>query len=119
MKVNTEKHGIESTEHGYGTKAMGEFLKTEEIGEIGTEIQGLIVNVKEVPFDDGDKLVIDIMIDDKKEVKSVGLNKTNLCTLLSEFGEDTDDWLDKKILLRVEKVSYMGKPIPGTRIYKA
>lgn len=45
------------------------------------------------------------------------LNKTNANAIESLFGPETDEWVGKDILVKVEKVSYQGSLVDGIRVY--
>ncbi len=48
--------------------------------------------------------------------KGLVLNKTNGYAIGEAFGEDTDDWVNKAILLVRETTEYQGKRVPCVRV---
>jgi hypothetical protein len=51
--------------------------------------------------------------------KGLVINKTNFNALASMFGDDSDNWRDKRIVLYSEQTSYQGKTVTGIRVRKA
>ena len=52
--------------------------------------------------------------------KGLVLNNTSIRTLGSAFGEDTDDWVGRKVVLYVDpNVSFKGKVVGGLRLRPA
>jgi hypothetical protein len=51
--------------------------------------------------------------------KPIVLNKTNALTLVEEFGKDFDDWVGKRVTVKVEDTSFQGKRTKGLRLYPA
>lgn len=61
--------------------------------------------------------------DDEKPVlyfvgkqKGMVLNKTNATTVSSAYGDETDEWHGKPILLYVTDVAFQGKMVPSIRV---
>jgi hypothetical protein len=48
--------------------------------------------------------------------KSIVLNKTNSMTLAAAFGDDTDEWAGKSVVVSSEPTTYAGKRVQGIRI---
>src|SRR5262249_3559814 len=48
--------------------------------------------------------------------QGLGLNKTNANTVSSFFGDDTDDWVGKKIVLYPTQVDFQGRLIDCIRV---
>ena len=46
----------------------------------------------------------------------LALNQTNLNILITAFGDDTDDWINKKVTIRIVKVSYNGNMVDGIQL---
>ena len=44
------------------------------------------------------------------------LNQTNLSILVESFGEDTDTWVNHKVMLNVVKVQYAGNLVDGIQL---
>ena len=53
----------------------------------------------------------------QKAKKGMVLNRTNGNMIASEYGDDSDLWRGKTVLLRAEKVSFQGKLMDGLRIH--
>lgn len=77
---------------------------------------------------DGNIFVIDavypVVIQDVEKVamrmknldKPMILNQTNLNHLMEKFGEDTDEWINKKVQLLVINVSFNGQMTEGIQV---
>jgi hypothetical protein len=61
---------------------------------------------------DNDKLCIRF----KDESKILALNQTNLTILMTEYGDDTDDWINHAVNLSVVQVTFNGKLTPGVQV---
>lgn len=48
--------------------------------------------------------------------KGMVLNKTNSMTIAERYGDETDHWRDKPLLLISMKVEYQGKMVDGLRV---
>lgn len=44
------------------------------------------------------------------------LNQTNLSILIAEWGDDTDAWINHKIMLNIVKVQYAGNLVDGIQL---
>ena len=49
----------------------------------------------------------------QKIEKPIVLNKTNISALSLAFGEDTVDWVNRKVTFRIYPTSYNGQPTQG------
>lgn len=65
---------------------------------------------------DGEKKSKPILSFREKDMKELVLNKTNAQTIAAMHGDDTDDWLGKKITLYVTEVEGFGKLQPAIRV---
>jgi hypothetical protein len=65
--------------------------------------------------EDGTKRKKVILAFDEIDQKLI-VNTTNRDVLVELFGDDTDDWTGRKIILYVTKVTYAGKRVDGLRI---
>jgi hypothetical protein len=52
----------------------------------------------------------------KNGSKGLPLNSTNWDTLAGAYGEESDDWIGKPVILHVERVLYKGKATQGIRM---
>ncbi len=69
----------------------------EELG------QGSEMEVKPVLYFDGGQ-------------KGLVLNKTNAQAIAEDYGDDTEAWAGREIVLFVREVEYQGKLMPGIRV---
>lgn len=53
----------------------------------------------------------------QKAKKPMVLNRTNANMIASAYGDDSDHWKGKPVLLRAEKVSFQGRVMDGLRIH--
>ena len=90
-------------------------LKAQDVTDAGGEMPLKIftVEIKEFDGDNGkEKKPIVVFTNEKRMV----LNKTNANRLAEMFGEDTDGWLNKDIVLHVENTDFQGKSVPSVRV---
>lgn len=88
------------------------FLKGDDLEE-GERSVVTIKTAEEVSFPSGDTVpVLGFLELDQK----LTLNKTRVKKLVELLGEDTDDWVGKKISLYRIDVSYQGKQMPGVAV---
>ena len=89
----------------------GKFLKCEDLG--GRRRTVTILGVKPEKFDEGNKLVVSFLNQDKAMV----CNKTNANKIAEVLGTDeTDDWVGKKIVLYPAQVDFAGKMSAAIRV---
>jgi hypothetical protein len=88
----------------------GEYLKASDLQ--GAEHSVVIADVQRKEFDDGDKLLITF----QNRKKSLVANKTNSNTISDAYGDDTDDWIGKEIVLYSTMVDFQGKRTPAIRV---
>ena len=48
--------------------------------------------------------------------KPIPLNKTNVVVLSSAFGDDTNDWMNEKVIFRIAPVMFQGQPVDGIQL---
>lgn len=82
-------------------------------GDLETPITLTIDSVNEVTVGDEDKVTL-AFIGAKKELV---LNKTNAFVLADLYGDDTDEWPGKRIMLKRTKVEFQGKKVDGVRLF--
>lgn len=88
----------------------GSFLSAEDIHE---PTSAVIAGVAENTFEGKRKLVIDF----EDLPGRLSLNSTNAKGLIEKFGDDTEGWIGRTIVLYVdENVFYLGKKTAGLRI---
>lgn len=90
------------------------FLKAEDVGEDGTAftITGVKLDTIGQGADAEQKPIVSFRETDKKLV----LNKTNAGVIAEQHGDDTDEWLGKKVTLVAREVEFQGKVTWGIRI---
>lgn len=88
------------------------FLKGDDLEE-GERTILTIKTAEEVSFPSGDTApVLTFLEIDQK----LTLNKTRVKKLVEILGDDTDEWLGKKIALYPIDVQYNGKTMPGIAV---
>lgn len=108
----------------YKGKSINPSITAEELGETGTETEAIIKAAETVIFDEKPKVMLSVNIpkmEDSEDgpIRRLGLNKTNLITMLGLFGPDTDAWVGKEIALHVEDVNFKGDMVAAIRIQKS
>jgi len=91
----------------------GRFLNVQRVDEAGLwETALTIADVELREINDREKLVVHF-----KEIEDVlVLNKTNAMILAEAFGEETEEWELKQIMLRKTKRSYGGKLVDAIEV---
>lgn len=91
-------------------------LKAQDVTDAGGEMPVTIskIEVKEFDGDNGakERKPVIYFANDKQMV----CNKTNGTTLAELFGQETDEWIGKQIILIVQNVDFAGKSTPAIRI---
>lgn len=92
-------------------------LKAQDVSDAGGEMELTIFNVeiKDFDGDNGAKERKPIVVFAEGDRRMV-LNKTNANRLAEMFGDDTDGWLNKKVILHVEQTDFQGKSVPSVRV---
>lgn len=111
----------------YKGKSINPSITAEELGEPGAETEAIIKGAETVIFDgkeDAPKVMLSVLIpsleqSEEGSLRRLGLNKTNLLTMLTLFGENTDNWVNKEIGLRVDSVNFKGDMVSAIRIQKS
>jgi hypothetical protein len=88
----------------------GDYLKATDLD--GREPTVVIATVEVKQFDDGNKLLI--MFQGKK--KGLVANKTNANRIAMLYGDDTDGWIGKEVVLYTDIVDFQGKPTEAIRV---
>lgn len=88
------------------------FLKGDDLEE-GERTVVTIKSAEEVNFPSGDTVPVLEFIELEKKLT---LNKTRIKKLVELLGEDTDDWIGKKISIYSVDVQYQGKTMPGVAV---
>jgi len=117
---------VTATEKGkqvFKGKQLNPSITAAALGEVGTETVGIIKAVDVVEFEDGEKVMLQVLIDSLRDTKEgalrrIGLNKTNLIRMLNLFGIDSDKWLQKQINIKVETTLFKGNEVACIRLYR-
>lgn len=72
-----------------------------------------IKTAEEVSFPSGDTVPVLSFLEMEQKLT---LNKTRIKKLVELLGEDTDEWLGKKISIYQVDVQYQGKTMPGVAV---
>jgi hypothetical protein len=87
------------------------WLKSDDIG-MDRKVRCSIRSIKVETVADEDKLIMYF----NGKTKGMVLNKTNAGRLAVPYGDDTDDWIEKDVILYVEQVSFQGRMVPAIRV---
>lgn len=85
------------------------FLKAADLK--GKEPKVVISHVEREKIGDDMKLVVHFQGKDK----GVVLNKGNSNTIADAYGDDTDDWAGREVVMLSVWTDYQGKPVQGLR----
>jgi hypothetical protein len=86
------------------------FLKSEDLGDRDVPV---IISTADMDMVGNERKLI-LTFQGKK--KSMICNKTNAGRIAYMYGDDTDGWIGKEIMLTSEFVEYQGKTVKGLRI---
>lgn len=91
-------------------------LKAQDVLDAGGEMPLVIrkIEIKEFDADGGGKERKPIIFFDGE--KQMVCNKTNGNAIAELYGEETDNWIGKEIVLVVRDVDFQGKSTPAIRI---
>jgi hypothetical protein len=48
--------------------------------------------------------------------KPIALNQTNLSILIDRYGDNTDEWINHKVILHIVKVNFSGSLVDGLQV---
>lgn len=85
-------------------------LKAEDLR--GNEVKVIISGSEMKQFDNGKKIILSF----KDKEKTLVLNKTNARKIGDKFGNNTDDWNGKEIILYPDKTEFQGKLVDCIRV---
>ena len=88
----------------------GEYLAAADLQ--GQEHTVVIASVELKEFDDGDKLLLTF----QNRKKGLVANKTNSKRIAMLYGDETEGWVGKEIILYPDIVDYQGKPTEAIRV---
>ena len=86
------------------------FLKAADLG--GREVKVIMANVEREKIGDDTKPVLYF----KGKEKGVVLNKTNAGTISDAYGDDTDEWTGRELILFEAQVDFQGKTVAAIRV---
>lgn len=91
-------------------------LKAQDVTDAGGEMPLTIekVEIKEFDADNGGKERKPII--HFKEGKQMVCNKTNGNSIAELYGDETDNWIGREIVLVVRDVDFQGKSTPAIRV---
>jgi hypothetical protein len=88
----------------------GEYLTAADLQ--GAEPAVVIESVELKEFDDGNKFLLTF----QGKKKGLVANKTNSKRIAALYGDDTDGWLGREIILYTDQVDYAGKTVDAIRV---
>lgn len=92
------------------TSILSEYLKAADLQ--GREAAVVISQVKFEKMDGKDRAVLFFL----GKTKGLMLNKTNINNIMALYGEETNDWNGKEIVLFPSWVDYQGKSVEAIRV---
>lgn len=91
----------------------GQFLKAQELtGDSTVTISKVTAEQVGQGNQSEEKLVVWF----RNLTKGLVCNKTNLNALIDAYGDDTDRWVGKPVILFSTMVEFQGKRVPGIRV---
>jgi hypothetical protein len=88
----------------------GDYLKAADLQ--GAEPTVIIASVEVKEFDDGNKLLLTF----QNKKKGLVANKTNASRISMLYGDETEEWIGKQIVLYTDIVDFQGKPTEAIRV---
>lgn len=85
----------------------------EKTMELNDKKAKLVSETKPVEGQYGNQDVAKIIVQGDKETKNVGLNKPTINGLIEAFGDDSNNWTNKVLTIRTEKMIVSGKRVIG------
>ena len=92
------------------TSILSEYLKAADLQ--GREAAVVISQVKFEKMDGKDRAVLFFL----GKTKGLMLNKTNINNIVALYGEETNDWNGKEIVLFPSWVDFQGKSVEAVRV---
>ncbi len=93
----------------------GNFLKTDDVTRQGSLFQIISIEVDKVGKDEKWVARLASAITGE-EMKGLPLNKTNALELAEAYGDDSDDWSGKNIIVYQDKTMFDGKRVACIRV---
>ncbi|MEO0132980.1 MAG: hypothetical protein ABIK73_08645 [candidate division WOR-3 bacterium] len=95
--------------------ASQQLLNVARVEELGLWLTSLkIANVQVQQLRDRQKIVLELT--NGKESYNLPLNRTNAIILAESFGEDTDAWIGKEIILQKVKRAFQGRLVDAIEV---
>lgn len=88
----------------------GEYLTAADLQ--GAEPSVVIASVELKEFDDGNKFLLTF----QGKKKGLVANKTNSKRIAALYGDDTDEWIGREIVLYSDMVDFQGKSVEAIRV---
>lgn len=92
--------------------AMGSFFNAEALEE--EPFVGTVAKVSEEEV--GPEKELKIVVEFDEAPTKLSLNKTNLRTLIGELGNESEDWIGKKVELYRDSTMMSGKKVACVRV---
>jgi hypothetical protein len=96
------------------TDFVNGYLKAENL-EPNVKLEDVITDVKTTDLDEKGEIVSKPVISLESGTQIV-LNQTRLRALIQGFGPNSDNWLDKKIMISRASTTYSGRTVPAIAI---
>ena len=92
------------------------YLSAEDLGDIGTEVTVTIAQVMMEDMQTQGTVERKLMVSFAGASKKLVLNKTNAKAIAYLWGDDTDDWIGKRITLTVQSVQFKSDIVNAIRV---
>ena len=93
----------------------GDYLRAEDLK--GRDVTVTINGYQVQEFENDGKRDKKVVLQFAGTDRALVCNKTNAANLASAYGEEVDNWVGQKILMRAERVMYAGRLVDGLRAY--
>jgi hypothetical protein len=94
---------------------QSKYLRADEVGNVGAE-KRLKIKIATKETDVGEEKRTKAVLWFTTTDKGLMLNKTNLRTLQSAFGDAMDGWVGKIVVVFVTMAEFRGKMVPALRV---
>lgn len=91
------------------------FLSVKTLTKDGTDFTISAVD-EEAKVGQENKIVIELEGPPGSDVEQLPLNRTNALEIADLHGDETDDWIGKRINVFKDKTMYQGRPVPCIRV---
>jgi hypothetical protein len=98
--------------------AKANYLNVAKAKELGVLEKSLTIKdvTEEKIAKEGEKEKKKLLLHFAETDAGLVLNSTNNAIISDAYGDDTDNWLKKKIKLRISKVMFQGKMVDGLQV---